>query len=118
VNVEMPEVLPDLSPSFEITLYRVLQEAIHNIAKHSQATEAALQLRYHRSRLFVILKDNGVGFDPKQAFDSHGLAGIRERLRELRGSLSIESSPQGTKLRLNVQVRKNERKAHKISDRR
>jgi signal transduction histidine kinase len=97
------DVLTDLSqlegmrllPEVETALYRIVQEALINIARHSQATSAGVLLTRRNGAVTAIIEDNGVGFDPDKA--SHtgrlGLLGMRERAEMLGGNLTLESTP-------------------------
>lgn len=106
IRIELKENLKDvkLDENTEITLYRIIQEAIVNIIKHSQAKAAKVELLYSGSNLTLCIEDNGKGFDVKQyekTFDMArmGLRGIKERVDILNGKFSIDSSPgKGTKL--------------------
>ncbi len=95
---------PSLPFSSKQTLYRVAQEAMHNIVKHAKATyvNVSLQQSDHCTRL--IISDNGVGFDTTKEFTGHlGLKSMRERTLGLGGSFEVVSSPnQGTTLKIEV----------------
>jgi signal transduction histidine kinase len=90
----------NLSLAQKEALYRVAQEALHNIVKHAHATSVRLRLAHRESELLLEVGDNGRGFDPTGAFPGHlGLHSMRERAERLGGSLIIESSPgQGTRI--------------------
>jgi signal transduction histidine kinase len=93
----------------EITLYRVVQEALNNVAKHARAGKASIELRAGPDRVSCTVRDNGVGFDTEEMLhsDGIGLTGIRERLNALGGSLRITSRPQrGTALRAEIPRRR------------
>jgi len=82
----------------EIHLYRIVQEAVTNILKHSSATEATVVMKKQPATVSISIRDNGRGFDPAkpstQAHDfGYGLSGIAERVRILKGTLVIESQP-------------------------
>jgi signal transduction histidine kinase len=93
----------------EIHIYRILQEALNNVVKHSGATEATALVRREASSVFISVRDNGRGLDsdvangtelPRAGF---GLSGIKERARILRGKAIFDSSPaQG--FRLSVEI--------------
>jgi signal transduction histidine kinase len=85
--------MPDLPEEVEVTIYRVVQEALTNIQRHSGARNASVLVRGLAGRVRVIVEDDGVGFDPTAATDRLGLAGIRERLALLDGTATFESSP-------------------------
>ena len=84
-----------------LSLYRVAQEALHNVLKHSGASEAYVKLMGKPEGIELIIDDDGKGFDPNAITvkDSLGLISMRERLRLVRGEFSIESSSAGTKVR-------------------
>lgn len=94
-----------LSPELEITLFRIVQEAINNIAHHANARHVELTLDFQNSRVQVIVQDDGRGFDPATVFDgSHsrqgfGVLGMQERATLAEGSLQIDSQPgRGTRV--------------------
>lgn len=86
-----------LSPHVEINLYRLVQEALHNVYKHAGATLAGVSLERRGEEFVVIVEDNGRGFDPEQAprgdRSGVGLMGMRERAMLVGGTFEIESAP-------------------------
>jgi signal transduction histidine kinase len=84
----------------ENNLYRIAQEALNNVAKHSQATNVDVLLEVRGTHMVLIVEDNGVGFVADQTSErGFGLTGIRERASLLGGELEIESTPgEGTTL--------------------
>lgn len=99
IKIEFVENLKDtqLKGNVEITLYRIVQEAITNVLKHSSATELKVELMYERRRIRLVIEDNGKGFDTveferKYNPDRMGLYGIKERVSLLNGEVSIDSS--------------------------
>ncbi len=92
----------------EIHVYRIMQEAITNVLKHSAATEATVVVKKWASVVSLSIRDNGRGFDPaKQSAQrqdlGYGLGGIAERVRILKGTLTLESKPgEGTSLTVEV----------------
>lgn len=82
--------------STEIMLYRIVQELLNNIIKHSQASEAIVQFNRANSQLTVTVEDNGRGFNPEAADrDNHaGLETIKSRVSYLNGTITIESQEQ------------------------
>ena len=83
--------------ALSLCLYRVTQEALRNVARHSGASLVEVELRAVGGGLELAVQDNGVGFDPtrKQARPSLGLAGMRQRLSLVDGELLIDSAPGG-----------------------
>jgi signal transduction histidine kinase len=78
----------------ETTLYRVIQEALTNIAKHSAASRVSILLQRKNSSVVAVVEDDGNGFDPRDTRpDALGLAGMSERLSLAGGRLQVESSP-------------------------
>ena len=87
-----------LPPETETAVYRIVQEALANVARHSQATSASVVLERRRETLVTIVEDNGRGFDVEALLASEqslGLHGMRERSFLAGGKLTIESSPGG-----------------------
>ena len=78
-------------------VYRMVQEALTNVARHAHATAVELAIRVERTRLFVRVKDNGRGIRPEdlEARKSYGLLGIRERAHTLGGAAAIYSPQSG-----------------------
>jgi signal transduction histidine kinase len=89
-----------LPASIETPVYRVAQEALHNVLRHSQARRARVRVSLDGRRLRCSIADDGKGFVPETVEESGlGLIGIRERLRPLGGSLQIHTTPgKGTEL--------------------
>ena len=101
--------LKDRLPSrMEITLFRIIQEAITNVVRHSGASMVNIQVAVTNSLVTATIEDNGRGFDVEaalQASESWGLHGIRERVSVVGGQLSIESEPgQGTRIRFQIHL--------------
>jgi len=82
-----------LPPAVAEALYRVAQEALHNVAHHARATRTDVHLRCIPEQVSLTVKDNGIGFDASQAQRGMGLENMRERLMEVGGALTIESQP-------------------------
>lgn len=85
-------LIDPLSTEIEIAIYRIIQEALTNICKHSEATKVTLQLRSRLERLYLLIEDNGKGFDPEQNTTGFGLQSMRERTTALRGTFYINSA--------------------------
>jgi len=85
----------ETSKDVSLCLYRVTQESLRNIAKHSQATDARVTLTGKNGSVFLSVEDSGVGFEPAktQGKPGLGLASMEERVKLINGSLSIHSAP-------------------------
>lgn len=83
-------------------LYRIAQEALHNIVKHAHATTVELRLHAFATGIVLEVIDNGVGFNPEQSFPGHlGMQSMRERVAHLGGMVEITSAPgQGAQIRV------------------
>ena len=88
-----------LHPEIEVTLLRTAQEALANVGKHADASRVALTLSYMEDVVTLDVRDDGRGFVPDTAPRSgnggFGLEGMRQRLRNVSGTLAIESEPGG-----------------------
>ncbi|GAB2483594.1 sensor histidine kinase [Streptosporangium sandarakinum] len=92
LHVEVTGDRIPLSPAIEVTLFRVAQEALTNVAKHAGATRAGLTLSYTGAVVLLDVRDDGTGIrDPGGR--GFGLSSMRQRLRGVGGSLEIESTP-------------------------
>jgi two-component system CheB/CheR fusion protein len=93
-----------LSPTAEITFYRVAQEALNNVAKHAHATRVDVMLETRGDAVVLVVEDDGVGFDTENrelAEHGIGLAGMNERAALIGATLQVESTPgQGTSVYL------------------
>lgn len=111
VNLDTPENLDRLPDGVELAMFRVLQEALTNVHRHSEATAANVSIREDAGQVILEIKDNGRGIPENLLALFHsgaatgvGLAGIRERAWELGGKLHIESSNRGTLVRVSIPV--------------
>jgi signal transduction histidine kinase len=93
----------ELSVETREALFRIAQEALANIARHSSASRADVSLEYETGVVKMIIKDNGHGFDKSVQHNGLGLYSMRERAEVLGGNFAVESSPQqGTKITVTV----------------
>jgi PAS domain S-box-containing protein len=121
IDVQAESSSRRLSPSIQNTLYRIFQETLTNIARHSGATRVGILLKRRAEHIQLIVEDDGKGFDianldTEKPGGGLGLFGIRERVELFNGSLEIESSPrEGTTIfvRLPFEVVENE---HHVKD--
>jgi signal transduction histidine kinase len=104
VAFDRPADSPALSKDCELTLFRVLQESLANVHRHSKSPKAEVKLSQTGDQVTLQIKDFGVGIRPEQldAFQTLGvgvgigLAGMKDRLKERAGQLNVSSSPSGT----------------------
>ena len=100
-------VLPqDVDPNVSLCLYRIAQEALSNIARHSHARHAQVTLICENRTLTLQIADSGVGFDPHSTRQSGlGLISMRDRVAFLRGQLAIHAAPGGgTRIGVNLPI--------------
>jgi PAS domain S-box-containing protein len=83
--------LTTLPQELQLCLFRNVQEAFHNISKHSRATAIKTILKRTSRQITLTVEDNGVGFEPKSAAGGIGFSIMRERLRPFRGTLTVNS---------------------------
>ena len=85
----------------ELQLYRIIQEALHNVSKHAQAEACKISIGYHNDKLIVEIKDNGRGFNVNlAAANCFGLQSMQQRAKAINAQLLINSSPAGTVITL------------------
>ena len=99
-----------IPPDEAIHLYRIVQEALSNVARHSKATQAWVAMEARGNLLDVEIRDDGVGFDAgelaERSYDGFGLMGMRERAEHLSGRFNLESAPgKGTVIRVQVPLK-------------
>lgn len=110
VALEVPprdQPLPKLSDEASIAAFRLVQEALSNIHKHSRAHHAHVVVGFdqHHGDVLIEVKDDGIGFDPQVRAGGFGLLGMRERVAAVGGVLSVHSVPgQGTEVRARFPV--------------
>jgi signal transduction histidine kinase len=98
VEVDLQEIT--LPPACALVVYRLVQEALTNIAKYAQAHQVSVRLGTAGGQALVQVSDDGRGFPATQRTQGHGLAGMRFRVASIGGQLTVESAPgQGTTIR-------------------
>jgi signal transduction histidine kinase len=112
VRCEFSGVADRLGPELETALFRVCQEAITNIAKHSEAETVLIQCLEHEDRISIEIEDDGKGFSPESLPPPAarerglGLLGMRERVELFGGTLELDSAPgRGTRIAVTVPLR-------------
>jgi signal transduction histidine kinase len=94
--------LDELPDEYKTCIYRVVQEALHNCARHSRATTVRISVEQERDRLRLNIEDDGQGFDVEHT-KGLGLLGIQERVSRLGGTLDVQSRPgRGTTLSIQL----------------
>ncbi|QFF98175.1 histidine kinase [Psychrobacillus glaciei] len=106
INFQSYGVEQRLHTNFEISIFRLIQESLTNGLKHGKFKEAWVKIEWLKQKINLIVKDNGIGFDPNVAKDkSFGLIGMRERVELLEGTMKIISSPgNGTSLLFSIPI--------------
>lgn len=112
VKLDIPQDLPRQSDALELALFRVLQEALTNVHRHSGASAAEVSILHDAEQIILEVRDNGRGIPAEQvasfnrmsALMGVGLTGMRERVRELGGKMELESNGGGTSLRVTMPV--------------
>ena len=111
VTSALVDVDPLVAPEAQVVLYRIVQEALTNAAKHAKATEVSVRADRHGDRLFFVVEDNGGGFDVREAMTREasarglGLATMHERARMIGGALNIWSERgKGTRIAFDVPI--------------
>lgn len=110
IRVRREVMLPDrrLPEDIEITLYRLIQEALTNVERHADASELVLRLNHQRDAVRLDLRDNGCGFDPQvnRHLFGIGLCNMRERVELLGGDYAFETSPgEGVRIRVRLPIK-------------
>jgi len=104
VDLSLHGDLDTLPDQYRTCVYRIVQEALTNCARHSRAGRVEISAGYAQATLELIVADDGVGIDPRRA-RGMGLLGIEERVRELHGVFAIRTrKPRGTELRVTLPV--------------
>jgi len=105
IQLQAEEMSSKLSDDLSLCFYRIAQEALNNAVKHSHSPRIEVKLGNSRGRVWMRIKDFGVGFDATARSSGIGLAAMRERLRMVDGSLHVKSSPGvGTELTAEAKV--------------
>jgi signal transduction histidine kinase len=92
-------------PEIESALYRLVQEALTNVAKHAGAASVDVSVIEDEHRVEIVVRDDGAGFDPAAAHEGFGLLGMHERASLVDGELAVDSAPDaGTTIRATIPV--------------
>jgi signal transduction histidine kinase len=101
------------SQEVETSIYRIVQEALNNTIKHSQASEGSVLVASNSGTIHLLIEDNGRGFTPPdnrtqpESLKGFGLLGIAERVRMLGGTVAIQSAPgQGARMQISLKTQR------------
>jgi PAS domain S-box-containing protein len=108
VDLEIPADFGRLTAEMEIAIFRIVQECLTNIHRHSESDAASIRLRKEGNELMVQVRDNGKGIPEEKQREltasGLGFGGMRERLRQLGGTLEVQSDGTGTLVRAMLKV--------------
>jgi len=95
LDVNLPDLLPEISPLVEQAIYRIVQEALENIVRHAQAESVRMELKQSGNELILKISDEGKGLNPSQTSETEhlGLQGMQERAKNVGGHLEVTSQP-------------------------
>jgi PAS domain S-box-containing protein len=97
----------NISDNISLMLYRILQESLTNVARHSEATVVEVNIKEAKNRLELLINDNGIGFDEDKvnSLTSLGIIGIKERVRSVNGKISIKGKKgHGTIIKVSIPI--------------
>lgn len=107
INFNIDGLLQNIDPDIQIVLYRIFQESINNVIKHSRANKLDINANLNDKTLFVSIEDNGIGFDLQHIKNNRGIGldNIKTRIKFLKGFYDIKSSPgKGCKITMQIPV--------------
>ena len=106
-NYQSINLSGSLPQPLQLSIYRIVQELINNIIKHSEATEALVQLNQNKSKLIITVEDNGKGFSFDKSKSGIGLQNIKSRLSLLKGKMEVDSNESmGTSVYIEFELEK------------
>jgi signal transduction histidine kinase len=105
VHLDLPVEMPALPSSHRLTLFRAIQEGLTNVQRHAEAGQIWLELAAHNGAVTLVIADDGKGFPEVIGDGRFGLEGLRERTKQLGGSVYLENREGGgAKIRLQIPV--------------
>lgn len=123
VSLRMPENFGRLPADAELVIFRIVQESLTNVHRHSGSNKASIRISREADRITVEVQDSGRGMSPERLAmiqsqsTGVGLGGMRERLRNLNGELFIESDDTGTRIRAVLPAKANPQKDQPVAGR-
>ena len=91
MNIFIHQLDDRLNNQIELQLYRIVQEFVSNVLKHSRASKIVIQLTRHNGTLTLMVEDNGIGFRADDTYKGMGLKNIQSRVAALEGSWNTDS---------------------------
>ena len=112
VRLDLPEAMDRLPPDDELCLFRIAQEALTNVHRHAASPWVAVRLKVQSNSVMLEIEDAGRGMPSTYAAENAvrdgpvgvGLAGMRERIRQIGGTFSVESTSTGTRVRTTISI--------------
>jgi two-component system, NarL family, sensor kinase len=108
IDFQIADDFGRIPKDMELAMFRVVQESLTNIHRHSEATDAVIRIARCNGSLSLEVSDNGKGMPPEKLAEIQsrgtgvGIRGIRERVHQLQGDVQIESGPSGTRIRVSI----------------
>jgi signal transduction histidine kinase len=107
VSIDIAAEKPRHIPEIETAMYRIVQEALTNAAKHGHAKRAVVEVHEDETDITISVRDDGAGFDPIGHSDGYGLLGMHERVQLLDGAFEIDSAPgEGTRIKASFPIKR------------
>lgn len=103
IELQIQTQITQTNASSKLSLYRILQELLQNIVKHSQASFAVIQIFKQNNKLHILVEDNGIGFDFSNAKKGLGLTNLETRIKILNGKILFHSTP-GRGTTINIEL--------------
>ncbi len=94
----------DINKNVETHIYRIIQELVNNVVKHSKATEADVRINYERPNIIISVRDNGTGFPADKTSNGIGLSNIESRIRFLNAKIKKSSNTQGSHFIISINL--------------
>lgn len=106
LQLEMDNLIiwEDIGNDIKINIFRIIQEALNNIHKHSKATEAKVEIRKIKEKLILQVRDNGKGFNYNKSKTGIGLKNMKDRSRNVNGKFSIKPGLEGTLIEVIIKM--------------
>jgi PAS domain S-box-containing protein len=110
VTVDVPEDFGRLPGTLELMLFRIVQESLTNVIRHSESKVAAIHVARHGETIHLEISDSGKGIPAERLADIRasgsgvGILGMRERVRQFKGEMRIDSTPAGTRISISLPV--------------